>query len=131
VAFHGGVERPALRCTVFAIVNVIWIIDAEQWPRAMLRAELIERGFDAVGYITVRDAIESLPLRPPDVIVAELRGQPLGQIERLRDIGVPVVIIGGAPELNDLPSEGWEAVMRRPVSLGEIADRVVAAAARG
>ena len=34
---------------------VIWIIDAEQWPRALLRAELIERGYDAVGYVTVRD----------------------------------------------------------------------------
>src|SRR5215471_17474158 len=29
--------------------TVVWIIDAEQWPRALLRAELIERGFDAVG----------------------------------------------------------------------------------
>lgn len=119
-----------MRWTIFAIVKVIWIIDAEQWPRAMLRAELIERGFDAVGYITVRDAIESLPLRPPDAIVVELRGQPLGQIERLRGIGVPLVIIGGAPEINDLPSEGWEAVMRRPVSIGEIAERVASAAGR-
>jgi len=27
-------------------VDLIWIIDAEQWPRVLLRAELIERGFD-------------------------------------------------------------------------------------
>ena len=103
---------------------VIWIIDVEQWPRALLRAELIERGFDAVGYVTVRDAIDSLPERRPDAIVVELRGQPIPLVERLPGIGVPVVIIGGAPDINDLPEGEWASVMRRPVSLGEIADRV-------
>ena len=107
-------------------VPVIWIIDAEQWPRALLRAELIERGFDAVGYITVRDEIDALPLRKPDVIVVELRGQPLPLVERLLGIGAPVVVVGGTPEINDLPDLAWASVMRRPVSLGEIADRAAA-----
>lgn len=111
-------------------MTVVWIIDAEQWPRAMLRAELIERGFDAVGYITVRDAIESLPERPPDAIVVDLRGQPLRIVERLPQIGVPVLVVGGTPEINDLPAAGWAAVMRRPVSIGEIADQVGAVAVR-
>lgn len=109
---------------------VVWIIDVEQWPRAMLRAELIERGFDAVGWFTAGDAIEALPTRPPDVIVVDLRGQPLRLVARLRDIGVPVVVVGGIPEINDLPEGGWAAVMRRPVSLGEIADRVGEVAGR-
>jgi len=104
---------------------VIWIIDAEQWPRALLRAELIERGYDAVGYVTVRDAIDSLPLRRPDAIVVELRGQPMPLVERLPKIGVPVVIVGGASELNDPPPADWSAIMQRPVSLGDIADRVI------
>lgn len=107
-------------------MNVIWIIDAEQWPRAMLRAELIERGFDAVGYITVRDAIDALPERHPDAIVIDLRGQPLPLVERLPKLRVPVIVIAGISEINDLPDLGWAAVMRRPVSLGEIADRVAA-----
>lgn len=110
-------------------MTVVWIIDAEQWPRAMLRAELIERGFDAVGYVTVGDAIESLPMRPPNAIVVDLRGQPLRFVERLPMIGVPVLVIGGIPEINELPPSGWTAVMRRPVSIGEIADRVAAVAA--
>ena len=105
---------------------VIWIIDAEQWPRALLRAELIERGFDAVGYVTVRDAIDSLPERRADAIVVELRGQPMPLVERLPAIGVPVIVIGGTLEVNDLSGRVWAAVMRRPVSLGEIADRVAA-----
>jgi DNA-binding response OmpR family regulator len=103
---------------------VVWVIDAEQWPRALLRAELIERGFDAVARITVRDAVESLPERLPDAIVVDLRGQPLPLVERLRGLGVPVVIVAGTPEINDLPGGEWVAVMRRPVSIGEIADRV-------
>ena len=104
--------------------NVIWIIDAEQWPRALLRAELIERGFDAVGYVTVRDAIDSLPERCPDAIVVDLRGQPLPLVERLPKIGVPVVVIGGALELSELPEGPW-IVMQRPVSIGDVADRIL------
>lgn len=102
----------------------IWIIDAEHWPRALLRAELIERGCDAVGYETVRDAIDSLPWRRPDAIVIDLRGQPIPVVERLLKLNVPVIVIGGAPEIHDLPDGGWAAVMRRPVSIGEIADKV-------
>lgn len=104
--------------------KVIWVIDADQWPRAMLRAELIERGLDAAGYITIRDAIDALPWRPPDAIVVDLRGQPLAQVESLLKIGVPVIVVGGVPEVNDLPAGDWAAVMKRPVSLGEIAERV-------
>ena len=107
------------------LTKVVWIIDADQWPRAMLRAELIERGFDAVGYETVGDAIESMLLRPPNVVVVDLRGQPMRLVERLLDIGVPVLIVAGMPEITDLPERAWAAVMRRPLSIGEIAERVV------
>jgi DNA-binding NtrC family response regulator len=104
-------------------MSVLWVIDAEQWPRALLRAELIERGFDAVGYVTVRDAIDSLPERHPDAIIVDLRGQPMPLVERLPKLGVPVIVIGGAVELSELPPGEW-IVLRRPVSVGEIADRV-------
>ena len=67
----------------------------------MLRAELIERGFDAAGYITVRDAIDSLLWRRPGAIVIDLRGQPLPTVERLLDLKVPVIIVGGTPEAED------------------------------
>ena len=106
--------------------ETVWIIDGEQWPRALLRAELIERGFDAVGYLAVRDAIDALVESPPALIVVELRGQPMPVVERLLGIGVPVVVIAGVPEVSELPEGGWAAVMRRPVSIGEIADRVTA-----
>ena len=106
--------------------QVVWIIDGEQWPRALLRAELIERGFDAAGYLAVRDALDAILERPPALVVVELRGQPMPVVERLLRIGVPVVVIAGATEMAELPDAGWAAVMRRPVSIGEIADRVSA-----
>ncbi len=106
--------------------KVVWIIDAEHWPRALLRAELLERGFDAVGFETYADAIENLPWRRPDAIVVETRGQPVAQIRRLLNLGVPVILTGGAPEIEDpaYAVGGWGAVMRRPVTLGQIADAV-------
>jgi DNA-binding NtrC family response regulator len=108
------------------VERVVWIIDSEQWPRALLRAELIERGYDAVGFITVSDAIDQLPWRKPNVIVVELRGQPIQHLERLLKLNVPVILTGGVPEINDaeLRSLPFAAVMRRPVSLGDIADHV-------
>src|SRR5687768_7771105 len=93
----------AARAFSVRMARVVWIIDSDQWPRALLRAELIERGYDAAGYITVRDAIESLPMRRPDAIVVDLRGQPMPLVERLTKTGAPVVVIGGATEMNQLP----------------------------
>ncbi|MGZ4811062.1 MAG: hypothetical protein ACXV7D_17185, partial [Thermoanaerobaculia bacterium] len=94
---------------------VIWIIDSDQWPRALLRAELIERGFDAVGYIEIADAIDSLPWRPPDAIVVDLRGQPMPQVAKLLKIGVPVVVVGAETEMKHLPQGAWAELLRRPV----------------
>ena len=109
---------------------VIWVINADHWPRALLRGELIEHGFDAVGYETVHDAIESLPMRPPDAIVVDLLGQPVPQVAKLPMIGVPVIAIGGAIELESLPDLDLAAVLRRPVSIGEIVDVVTDACRR-
>jgi hypothetical protein len=102
-------------------VSVIWIIDSEQWPRAMLRAELIERGFDAVGYIRVAD---TSPSRFPDAIVVELRGVSRDEIAQLFQLGVPVIAVAGKPEPDWLNEFKWATVLRRPVSIGEIGDAV-------
>ena len=49
-----------------------------------------------MGYGTVRDAIDTLPERWPDVVV-KLRGQPMRLVERLPRLGVPVIMIGALP----------------------------------
>jgi DNA-binding NtrC family response regulator len=107
-------------------VSVIWIIDSEQWPRALLRAELIERGYDAVGYLTASDALATLGARFPDLIVVDLRGVTREEVENLFKVGVPVIGIASIPEPSWASQFPWAALLRRPVSIGEIVDAVKA-----
>jgi hypothetical protein len=109
----------------------LWVIDSEQWPRACLRAELIERGFDPYGFITISDALESLSKgasSKPELIILELRGQDLTRrlLDALRELRVPVVALAGNAELNEplIKGQKWETVLKRPVTLGYIADVV-------
>ena len=111
---------------------VLWVIDSEQWPRACLRAELIERGYDPYGFITIGDALDSLSWRQPpsnpELIILELRGQDLTEqlIESVRALQIPTIVLGGAAELNEhlVQAQEWQLVLKRPVSLGKIADAV-------
>jgi hypothetical protein len=112
----------------------LWVIDSEQWPRACLRAELIERGYDPYGFITIRDALDCLSKggsSKPELIILELRGQDLTRelLDALRELRVPVVGLGGNAELNQplIKGQKWEIVLKRPVTLGQIADVVTAA----
>ena len=102
-------------------MKTIWIIDCEHWPRALLRAELIERGFDAVGYARAADAV---PSRFPDAIVVELRGVNREEVAELFKIGVPVIGIASTPAPDWIEEFQWGALLRRPVSIGEIAEAV-------
>ena len=110
---------------------VVWVIDSEQWPRACLRAELIENGNDAYGFITISDALECLSQATspkPELIVLELRGQHLtGELlEAVQNLHVRTLALGGNVELNDplVQRQQWRAVLKRPVSLGYIAEAV-------
>lgn len=109
--------------------TVLWVIDSEQWPRACLRAELIERGYDPYGFITIGDALDSLSRGAspkPESIILELRGQDLSheRLQAIRDLQIPIIALGGSAELNEplVKDQGWDLVLKRPVSLGEIAD---------
>jgi DNA-binding NtrC family response regulator len=110
---------------------VVWVIDSEQWPRACLRAELIENGNDAYGFITISDALESLSQATspkPELIVLELRGQDLTceLLEAVQNLHVRTVALGGNVELNDplVQQQQFRAVLKRPFSLGDIAEVV-------
>ena len=109
---------------------LLWVIDSEQWPRALLRAELIERGYDPCGFITIGDALDSLS-RPgsakPELIILELRAQNVTRqlIAWIRNLGIPTIVMGGSAELNDpLVQQHWTIILKRPISLGKIADVV-------
>ena len=110
----------------------VWIIGSDQWPRAYLRAELIERGYDAVGYVTLREAVLELtmfPARRPRLIVLDLHDQLEDEkvVAALLRRGVPVIALAGATEAAqpDLAALPWAAFLRRPITIGAVADTVV------
>jgi hypothetical protein len=110
---------------------VIWIIDSQQWPRAYLRAELIERGFEAVGFIELAHALTALyhPYSAkPRLIVLELRGlsHKHDELDALAQIAIPIIALGGTVELNQewIKQFEWAAVLRRPFTIGNVADVV-------
>jgi DNA-binding response OmpR family regulator len=109
----------------------VWVVGREQWPRALLIAELSERGFETRGYENLIDAVVDLYrlFRPqPTVLVVDLRGQDLdpATLRCLAAAGVPVVLIAGTieaqhPALRELPQA---ELLCLPLTIGEIADRV-------
>ncbi|MGQ3684560.1 MAG: hypothetical protein ACUBOA_06045 [Candidatus Loosdrechtia sp.] len=108
---------------------LLWIIDSQHWPRALFRAELIERGFEATGYLDIAHALWAFRqpyLEKPDMIILELCGLDLkrNELEDLIMIGVPVILLGGAVELNEklVREFKWAAVMQRPFTIGNVAD---------
>jgi len=110
---------------------VVWIVDREQWARACLRAELIERGCDAVGFVELSQALAAMHhpfIARPRLIVLELHGQALTHdwLNILARSGIPTIILGGARELNDEPVKRheWAATMQRPYTIGAVADAV-------
>jgi DNA-binding NtrC family response regulator len=114
------------------VAPVVWIVDADQWPRAHLRAELIERGYDAVGFVKLQDAlarlVRSKTESPPRAILIDLEGQTVReeQLALCADQHLAVILTGGkvalaAPGIRPFPAA---AVLPRPVTLGELADAV-------
>jgi FixJ family two-component response regulator len=107
----------------------IWIIDSEQWPRACLRAELIERGYDAVGFVRAGQALSAIlsgRSSTPGAIVLELRGQAIkgNVLDLLGATNIPLVLLGGSVEVNDPAAQNLKAavILKRPITLGEIVD---------
>jgi hypothetical protein len=105
----------------------IWIVNEAHWPRAYLRAELIERGYDAVGFETLGDVVLMLALARaprPTLLILDLHGQQLDDSRRaalLRE-GIPILaVVGAARSEDDLPQPPV-TVLRRPLTIGAIAD---------
>jgi DNA-binding response OmpR family regulator len=107
----------------------IWIVSADQWPRAYLRAELIERGYDAVGFVTMKDALLRLMLvrsRRPALLVLDLHGQEINEEMRatLFREHVPSLIIADIGHREDECLGPVVYTLRRPVTIGAIAEAV-------
>ena len=104
-------------------------MSADQWPRAYLRAELIERGYDAVGFVTMKDALLRLMLartRRPALLVADLHGQEVNEKmgATLFREHVPLLIVTDAGHREDERLGPVIGTLRRPLTIGAIAETV-------
>lgn len=107
----------------------IWIVNADHWPRAYLRAELIERGYDAAGFETLRDVVVRLAMaraQRPALLIIDLHGQQVddGSRAALCRERVPILAVVDAAQSDDGLPEPLVAILRRPLTIGAIADAV-------
>src|SRR5262249_37498324 len=120
-------RRPESMATRHAIRHqrprkiAVWIVDGEQWPRACLCAELIERGLDVLGFITLQDAVDALArpgITKPDVFVFDSRDQYVTKemLDSLSSLGVPTILVSGNSELELIRNHSWSLVLTRPTS---------------
>jgi hypothetical protein len=104
-------------------------VNADHWPRAYLRAELIERGYDATGFETSKDVVIRLLVSPsqrPGLLVIDLHGQviddELGRL--LQRERLPVVAIADATSSDCALRGVLVDRLRRPLTIGAVAGAV-------
>jgi hypothetical protein len=109
----------------------IWIVNAAHWPRAFLRAELIERGYDATGFVTLEEALHRLRLtrareRRPALLVLDRHEQAMDESasELLHHAGVPVLAVADLAHPSSERTGPIVEVLHRPLTIGNIADAV-------
>ncbi|SRR5712692_1196848 len=109
----------------------ILLVMPEHWPRALLRAELIERGYDVVGTPDLPAALLSRPVEkdrgPVRVIVIDqdVLVEPQSRLLDLlasRHPNARLVLLGRAQL--ETPPGAWRQILRRPALIGEIASAV-------
>jgi len=107
----------------------IWIISAQHWPRALIYAELLERGYEVEGFENCVDAslaLESGSSPRPHLILLELVDQPPVPIrfEAFENAGIPIILLGGSQELTEEVVKRFRSavILKRPYSVGEVCE---------
>jgi len=109
------------------LLPVVLLVLPDHWPRALLRAELVERGYDAVGVPDLRTVFRwpSLAEGRGTVRLVVLDEMAVEGEERwildqvLAEHGrPPVVLLARARE--ESPVGPWARVVRRPFTLGDV-----------
>jgi len=99
-------------------MKTILVVGREWKFRALLRAQLREEGYDALGFETLQDA-ESEATGAAALIFDTSEASPTDWQPVLQRLAtqLPVVIVAGAPEEVNVPGA---KLLRRPLSLGDI-----------
>jgi hypothetical protein len=108
----------------------ILLVMPAQWPRALLRATLREIGYDAIGTRTVKGARVLLlsgegrgPVRLILIDQDALTEDSQGDLEMLRRASdAPFVLL--APATRRVSEGDWTGVLRRPLTVGELAQAI-------
>ncbi len=105
----------------------ILIVWDEHWPRALLRAQLIEEGYDAIGAPSFATAMryqtvepERGPVRAIIVDQALAEQRPPRTVEALRALHPQAKVVLLARGFGPLPAGPWDRVVRRPVTIGQL-----------
>lgn len=109
------------------------LISGRVWAaRALLRAQLIEEGFNVEAYEDVQAAVHLLQASKtmPAVIIADLfdSANPTEDVESLARWAklVPIWILAGhaSPEAEFLEGHGFEKVIYRPIDVGKLVQEI-------
>lgn len=109
------------------------LIAGKDWQaRALLRAQLLEEGFDVEACENIPEAVATLGPRtnPPDLLIADITAsdEPSADVEALSAWSrkVPIWIIASRTYIVDkgLRGHGFEMVLLRPVDVGELVDQI-------
>ena len=114
----------------------ILVLDADNESRASVVERLSELGHEVSESGSAEDALETLPLLRPDLMVVEYDLPDRPGLELLTEVkrsaagsGIRVVLTAGRRRINDLASafdSGADDVVTRPIDMDELALRVTA-----
>lgn len=105
----------------------VFVVMADQWPRALLRAALRDVGYDAVGTRSLETALrlpdvetDRGPLRLVVIDQSALGDSPGPELEKLLvRHGTPLLLLIASATV-EAPAGPWQRVLRRPVSVADI-----------
>jgi DNA-binding response OmpR family regulator len=109
------------------------LLAGKDWQaRALLRAQLIEEGFEVEAHETIREALAALESgsRPPDLFIADVSqsDEPSTDVETLagRSRQVPIWIIASRAFIIEkgLRGHGFEMTLLRPVDVAELVEQI-------
>jgi len=113
-------------------MSQIFIAGKDWQARALVRAQLLEEGFEVEAYETVRDAVAALETgaAPPDLFIVDISASddPSSDVELLASWSrkVPMWIIASQTFIVEkgLRGHGFEMTLLRPVDVGELVDQI-------
>lgn len=109
------------------------LIAGKDWrARALVRAQLLEEGFDVEAYETIPEALEILNSvrKPPDLLIADVSASdnPSADIEALarwsRKLAIWIIASQAFIIERGLQGHGFEMILLRPVDVGELVDQI-------